>query len=518
MLHRASLALALLAAPHLAADLVVGPGGSIQAAIDQAVAGDRVVLLPGTYFESIDLKGKAIEVVGRDGAAATELLASATGPVVTLHSGEGPGTRLRGLTIRGGFGGIGGGIAGWVWAGTPPSTAVVEDCVIRENQAHLGGGVAGDLQLVRCVIANNGAGSFSAPGGGGGGVYGGVTMRECAVLNNSVIKGGSAGVLVAGSTPAALFDCLIAGNAGYNLGGGVGVQLNGTATLVGCQITGNSLSAAIFGFSGPGDPGPTQGSGIFAFEGATVAVERCTIANNAGQATSFGEAIGGLGGTMAMSGSIVRNNAGLELDPTSVSASYSNVEGGAPGVGNFDADPLFVNAQGGDYHLTAPSPCIDAGDPTLLDPDGSVADVGAFPFAVLYGRRDVLAAATTPGWSSLSAELGGTHPWRVSLDAGFAGWLYVVLGSVSGTSPGISPFGAALPLVPDGWFVTTLTAAGSSLLPGSVGVLNAAGAADAALVLPPGLAPTGNAWHAALVVDPATLVALASNALPLPLQ
>ena len=39
---------------------------------------------------------------------------------------------------------------------------------------------------------------------------------------------------------------------------------------------------------------------------------------------------------------------------------YSNVEGGYPGTGNIDADPLFVDPDIGDLHLGAGSPCIDA--------------------------------------------------------------------------------------------------------------------------------------------------------------
>lgn len=41
--------------------------------------------------------------------------------------------------------------------------------------------------------------------------------------------------------------------------------------------------------------------------------------------------------------------------------SYSLVEGGFLGTGNIDADPLFVDASIGDYHLQADSPCIDTG-------------------------------------------------------------------------------------------------------------------------------------------------------------
>ncbi len=48
------------------------------------------------------------------------------------------------------------------------------------------------------------------------------------------------------------------------------------------------------------------------------------------------------------------------------------------------ADPMFVNdtipAYGGtyDYHLQKYSPAIDAGDPSILDVDGSRSDIGVY--------------------------------------------------------------------------------------------------------------------------------------------
>ncbi|MCB2200073.1 T9SS type A sorting domain-containing protein [bacterium] len=50
-----------------------------------------------------------------------------------------------------------------------------------------------------------------------------------------------------------------------------------------------------------------------------------------------------------------------------------------------EQDPLFWNPDGGDYHLMEGSPLIDAGDPDSdLDPDGSRADIGAFPYDPTY--------------------------------------------------------------------------------------------------------------------------------------
>ena len=40
-------------------------------------------------------------------------------------------------------------------------------------------------------------------------------------------------------------------------------------------------------------------------------------------------------------------------------------------------NPLFVNLETWDFSYEENSPCIDAGDPTETDPDGSIRDIGA---------------------------------------------------------------------------------------------------------------------------------------------
>jgi hypothetical protein len=53
---------------------------------------------------------------------------------------------------------------------------------------------------------------------------------------------------------------------------------------------------------------------------------------------------------------------------------------------NIELDPRLENPNMGEFHLQAGSPCIDAGDPqSLLDPDSTIADIGAFYFDQLGG-------------------------------------------------------------------------------------------------------------------------------------
>lgn len=42
------------------------------------------------------------------------------------------------------------------------------------------------------------------------------------------------------------------------------------------------------------------------------------------------------------------------------------------------SDPMFVNADAGNWKLKPGSLSIDAGDPALHDPDGSSSDIGAY--------------------------------------------------------------------------------------------------------------------------------------------
>ncbi len=71
--------------------------------------------------------------------------------------------------------------------------------------------------------------------------------------------------------------------------------------------------------------------------------------------------------------------------PGTLLVSYSDIKGGWTGTGNLDADPLFVDAANGDYHLGVGSPCVDKG--TLIGapthdiegtPRAAAPDMGAY--------------------------------------------------------------------------------------------------------------------------------------------
>lgn len=184
-----------------ATDHIVNPGGSIQAAIDAAVSGDRVLVQPGRYLEALDLRGKRLEVLGVGGPSNTTI--DATGlaaPVVRAKGGEPLGTRLAGFKLTGGDGQfyLLGSQGTYTYGGAlfvgDGSTLRVETCLIENNglagplNTDYGGGFyvgrqASYLEMVRCVFRDN----FAWISGGVGFVdnEGTVRLEHCSTAQNT---------------------------------------------------------------------------------------------------------------------------------------------------------------------------------------------------------------------------------------------------------------------------------------------------------------------------------------------
>lgn len=271
----------------------------------------------------------------------------------------------------------GGGIMGF------EATIDIYECNISNNSAcsgntiygvnEGGGGLYlhyGDARILRCSITNNKVGYMSY----GGGVHG---RNGTYTVGNSIVSGNTAhatGGLQFHMAQADIHDSMIVNNAssftgGINNGGG-------TMTIRGCTITGNS-----------GNVGGV-GTGGSSFE--VPLVDRTEIIN-----------------------SIVWGNSAPNLFYTRavLRVEFSDIQGGTEeiwyclesdidllqwGEGNIDTDPLFVDLQSRDYHLTSFSPTINVGDPSTVrwpgetDIDGEVRiqgeviDMGADEFRAPY--------------------------------------------------------------------------------------------------------------------------------------
>lgn len=110
------------------------------------------------------------------------------------------------------------------------------------------------------------------------------------------------------------------------------------------------------------------------------------------------------------------------------------------------------------------------------------------------GSQDVYVDPTTLNFftdvSQISVATGGTASFTINIGPNYGGHDYLVLGSLSGTSPGINlPGGVHLPLNWDTFLTFTIVNAGSAVLPNSIGVLDSTGSSWAKLVIPGPLDP-----------------------------
>jgi streptogramin lyase len=133
---------------------------------------------------------------------------------------------------------------------------------------------------------------------------------------------------------------------------------------------------------------------------------------------------------------------------------------------------------------------------------GTIPLGGTTPFFIRMAGDDGGGILGSPDQLSLAA--GGSQKLSVFLDPAHAGGPYLVLGSVTGTTPGVTFAGVTVPLNLDGYLMFTLLNPNTPLLNGSSGVLNSLGQATAVLSLPPASDPSLaglTVQHAALALD-----------------
>lgn len=401
--------------------------GTITAALVVSASGDEVWVQSATYSESIVLQegvalyggfaGGETDIAQRNWVAwPTVIDAAGTGASAVTGADS---ARLDGFVVTGGDTVFGGGV---FCSATAPTLA---NCTITGNTAAaFGGGVyclSASPVLLNCTISENTAFAF---GGGlfcyvassptlidctvavntGGGVYcvdaSSPTLTRCAITGNVSEWADGGGVYCQSASSPTLTHCRIAGNLG-NFGGGISVWEESSPTLIGCAILDNSAlsdGGGIFSayLSSPvltnstiqGNTAPF-GGGLSCWSGSAPVFTNCVLVGNtawenggaaysaeaepvftnctmAGNAIDWGDGAGvyGWDSTVRLTNCILWN-AGNELSGSAgYVCTYSDVEGGAPGIGNINTDPRFVYPWDGsvaDLHLLPDSPCVDTG-------------------------------------------------------------------------------------------------------------------------------------------------------------
>ena len=394
---------------------------SIQQAICTARGGELILVRPGTYAENIDFAGKAVTVRSAQGPLVTIIDGSRSGSVVTFANSEGADSVLDGFTLRNGSGTdflwfvfwikAGGGVFCYGYA----SPTIVNN-IIADNTAEFGGGIW-CFGLTSPVIRGNRIAANTAERHGGG-VYI-LLSNHIASLEDNIIEDNQAEL--GGGVYAANGTMIVSGNTfarnvARNLGSldstagwGGGMHLKARGDLPSVITNNRFVDNMALSIANPNDPNIPAGIGW----GGGLAIDSVglwpQVVNNlfTGNSASYGGAVHGhrsnavfanntisgntaemkCGGIywgadsdLVLTNSIIRKNPApiiqnlfKEADST-VTVEYSNIGGGWPGVGNINVDPLFVDPESDDFRLGPTSPCIDAGDSAAVPPDAADID------------------------------------------------------------------------------------------------------------------------------------------------
>ncbi len=290
---------------------------TIQDALAAARYDDTILVAPGVYQENVDFLGKFVHLKSREGPEVTIIDGNDEGRVITFGRLEGPDSIVEGFTLRNG-------------------------------RAHDGAGVlcsASSPTILRCVIKDN----VAENNGGGIGCEDGASpmIRDCHFTGNQAEEDGGA-LASAGSTPTIVCS-----------------RLSDNRAMVGAAVSSRGSDVKLLGCLLVDNWAIKYGGAAFVADGGHCTISFATIYGNLAGASGGG--LRSANGRATIDNTILWMNLapkGTQLDvktEADVGVTFCDIENGWPGQGNLDADPLLVDPDSGDYHLTDSSPCRKAG-------------------------------------------------------------------------------------------------------------------------------------------------------------
>jgi predicted outer membrane repeat protein len=346
------------------------------------------------------------------------------------------------------------------------SSPTLTNCTFSGNSVtYCGGAIYNDRSsptLTNCTFTGNTTWNTRGPSDGGA-IYNSSSspaLINCTFSANTVYSFG--GAIFSVSSYPTLTNCAFSGNkAGY---GGAMLDFASWPTLTNCIFNGNSayyggaihdrsfssLTLTNCTFSGNGAYGSGANGGAIYNDNSISppTLANCTFSGNS--ATISGGAIYSSTSSPTLANCILWGNAaasGSQIYQASgtTTATYCDVQGGFPGTGNINTDPLFVgnptpgpdgkwgtaDDDYGDLRLQITSPCIDAGSnagvpagvttdlagnariidiPGIHDP-GAIVDMGAYEHplpttATIAGPGGAFSARLSAGKSTLQVWAG----------------------------------------------------------------------------------------------------------------
>ncbi len=348
---------------------------TIEQAIFNAGNGDIIVIRDGLYRgvgnRDLDFSRKNITVRSENGPENCIIDCEGRSRAFTFGSSGKPDLILEGLTITRAYDSA---IYCSTGTGTSRSKPTIRNCIFINNFASRGGAIhnrsgTGEAvtspTIMNCIFIGNTASRGGAIYNSSGTGYAvtSPTIMNCIFIGNTASTGGavynSSATGRAVTSPTTM-NCMFIGNTASSGGAIYNRTSTGGAvtspTIMNCTFTGNSA---------------TDDGAVYSWQGISASRTEVTITN-----CIFWD----------------NSNEQITGDPGTTTVSYSCIQDGHQGIDNIAENPLFANDSSDpnnwDFHLSPGSPCIDAGDNSVVteitDLDGNpriingIVDMGAY--------------------------------------------------------------------------------------------------------------------------------------------